>query len=170
MAPRSPSSSASSVSMPAADLAMQRKVPTRLIWMMRSKLASGKCLISPEALSRLAVFTALPVPAQLTSTRSWPCAVRALAKAASTCSSDVTSTLQNTPPSSLARASPCSTLRSNSATFTPWLARRRAVAAPRPEAPPVTTAAMLESSCISCCPWIERKEERKPKTPAVQTG
>ncbi len=58
--------------MPAADLAMQRKVPTRLIWMMRSKSASGKCLISPVALSRLAVLIALPVPAQLTSTRSWP--------------------------------------------------------------------------------------------------
>ena len=36
--------------MPAADLAMQRKVPTRLIWMMRSKSAIGKCLISPVLL------------------------------------------------------------------------------------------------------------------------
>ena len=74
--------------MPAADLAMQRKVPTRLIWMMRSKLTSGKWRISPVALSRLAVLTALPVPAQLTRMRSCPCAARALAKPASTCSSD----------------------------------------------------------------------------------
>jgi hypothetical protein len=76
--------SGSSVSMPAADLAMQRKVPTRLIWMMRSKASSGKCLISPSALSRLAVLTALPVPAQLIRMRSWPMAARALAKPAST--------------------------------------------------------------------------------------
>ena len=58
--------------MPAADLAMQRNVPTRLIWMMRSKSAVGKGLISPVPLSRLAVLMALPVPAQLTRTRSWP--------------------------------------------------------------------------------------------------
>ena len=67
--------------MPAADLAMQRKVPTRLIWMMRSKAAMGKCLIAPVALSRLAVLIALPVPAQLTSTRSWPIAARACGEA-----------------------------------------------------------------------------------------
>jgi hypothetical protein len=45
------------------------------------KAVSGKCLISPVALSRLAVLTALPVPAQLTRMRSWPMAARALAKA-----------------------------------------------------------------------------------------
>ena len=58
--------------MPAAVLAMQRKVPTRLIWMMRSKFERGKALISPVFLSRLAVLMALPVPAQLTRMRSWP--------------------------------------------------------------------------------------------------
>jgi hypothetical protein len=146
MAPRSPSASGGSVSMPAADLAMQRKVPTRLIWMMRSKLAVGKARISPVVLSRLAVLMALPVPAQLIRMRSWPWAARALAKPASTWSSDVTSTAQNTPPSSCASASPALALRSNKATFTPCAARRRAVAAPRPDAPPVITAAMLESS------------------------
>ena len=46
--------------MPAADLAMQRKVPTRLIRITRSKLASGKCFILPLVLSRPAVLTALP--------------------------------------------------------------------------------------------------------------
>ena len=116
-----------------------------------SKLAAVRSAADPSR-TAVAVVNALPVPAQSTSTRSWPCAARALAKAASTCSSDVTSTLQKMPPSSFASASPCSALRSKSATFTPWPASRRAVAAPRPEAPPVTTAAMLESSCICWCP------------------
>ena len=105
--------------MPAADFAVQRNVPTRLIWMMRSKSAVGKDTIAPVLLSRLAVLIALPVPAQLTRTRSWPTAARAFAKPASTCSSLVTSTLQNTPPSSAASASPEASFRSNSATLTP---------------------------------------------------
>ena len=46
--------------MPATDLAMQRKVPTRLIRITRSKSASGKCFILPLVLSRPAVLTALP--------------------------------------------------------------------------------------------------------------
>src|SRR3546814_15087765 len=85
--------------MPAADLAMQRKVPTRLIWMIQLKASSGKCLMLPSSLDRLAVLIALPVPAQLTRMRSWPCASRALAKAASTLASSVTLHSQNTPPS-----------------------------------------------------------------------
>ncbi len=105
--------------MPAADLAMQRKVPTRLIWMIRLNLSIGKCSMAPVVLSRLAVLMALPVPAQLIRIRSWPMAARDLAKAASTLASSVTLHWQNTPPSSLARASPFSALRSNRATFTP---------------------------------------------------
>ena len=58
--------------------------------MIRLKASSGKCLISPVLRSRLAVLAALPVPAQLTRMRSWPMAARALAKAASTSSSEVT--------------------------------------------------------------------------------
>ena len=69
---------------PMADFAMQRKVPIRLIWMIFSKAASGKCLGCPVALSKLAVLIALPVPAQLTRMLSCPMAARALAKAAST--------------------------------------------------------------------------------------
>ena len=76
-------------------------------------------------------------------------AARALAKAASTSSLEVTFARQNTPPSSLANASPRSALRSNSATRTPWEASRRAVASPRPEAPPVMTAEMVESSFMA---------------------
>src|SRR6478609_7343062 len=64
IAPRSPSSSGVSDSMPFADFAMQRKVPTRLIWMIRLKASSGKWVGWPVFLSRPAVFTALPVPAQ----------------------------------------------------------------------------------------------------------
>src|SRR5438309_569725 len=110
MAPRSPSIGSRS-SMPFADLAMQRNVPPRLIWMIMLKNSSGKCLVSPVCLSRLAVLMALPVPAQLTRIRSWPCASRALAKAASTSSSLVTLHLQKTPPTSLATASPLSAFR-----------------------------------------------------------
>ena len=70
--------------MPAADLAMHRKVPIRLIWMMRSKASSGKCRISPLSRSRPAVLYALPVPAQLTRMRSCPINARDRTKPAST--------------------------------------------------------------------------------------
>ena len=101
------------------------------------------------ALSRDAVLIALPVPAQLTRMRSWPCAARALAKPASTSASEVTLTLQKTPPISLASASPFSAFKSKIATLTPFAASARAVAAPRPDAPPVTTAEMFESSFMT---------------------
>ena len=52
------------------------------------------------------------------------------------------------PPISAATALPFSSCRSNSATLTPLAASARAVAAPRPEAPPVTTAATVLSSFI----------------------
>src|ERR1700679_3326660 len=148
MTPRSPSGSGGRVSMPAADFVMQRNVPIRLMLMMRSKFSSGYSLISPVALSRDTVLALLPVPAQLMRMRSWPIAPRALAKAASTAGVEVTSALQNTPPISPAKASPRSSLRSKIATLTPWEASIRAVAAPNPEAPPVTTAEMLSSSFI----------------------
>src|SRR5690606_7701355 len=53
------------------------------------------------------------------------------------------------PPSSAASASPFSSFRSNRATLTPFSARRRAVAAPRPEAPPVMTADILLLSSMT---------------------
>ena len=58
------------------------------------------------SLSRPTVLAALATPAQLTSIRSWPCASRALAKAAATFSSLVTSTSQKMPPISAATFSP----------------------------------------------------------------
>ena len=67
--------------MPAADFATQRNVPIRLIWMVSSKMLSGKCLISPVSFERLAVFIAEPMPAQQTRMRSWPLAARALENA-----------------------------------------------------------------------------------------
>ena len=50
--PRSPSASGSRSIIPFADLAMQRKVPTRLIWMIQSKASSGKWRASRVSLSR----------------------------------------------------------------------------------------------------------------------
>ena len=47
--------------MPAALLVMQRNVPIRLIWMMRSKFSSGYSLISPVCLSRDTVLTEPPI-------------------------------------------------------------------------------------------------------------
>ena len=94
MAPRSPSSSTGRVSMPAALLVMQRKVPIRFTWMIRSKFSSGYSLISPVCLSRETVFTEPPTPAQFTRIRSCPWAARALAKAASTSGEEVTLTGQ----------------------------------------------------------------------------
>src|SRR5271165_1476709 len=152
MTPRSPSGSGGRVSMPAADFVMQRNVPIRLMAMMRSKFSSGNSLISPVALSRDTVLALPPVPAQLTRMRSCPFAPRALAKAASTAGVAVTSASQNTPPISRAIASPRSSLTSKIATFTPWEASIRAVAAPSPDAPPVTTAEMLASSFILALP------------------
>jgi hypothetical protein len=66
--------------------------------MIMLKASVGKLLISPVLRSRLAVRAALPVPAQLTRMRSWPLAARALAKAASISSSEVTLAAQKTPP------------------------------------------------------------------------
>jgi hypothetical protein len=150
MTPRSADSNSSfkgdSVSMPAAAFAAQRKEPTRLTWMTRSNCSSGWWLMAPVVLLRETVFAAGPIPAQFTRMRSWPCAARALAKAASTRASLVTSTWQNTPPSSAATAAPSSALKSNTATFTPRAASSLAAAVPRPDAPPVTTAEMEESS------------------------
>ena len=131
--------------MPAALLDMTRKVPIRLTWITNSNRSIGKAVISPVSRLRPAVLAALATPAQLTHTRSCPCAARALAKPASTLSSRVTSTWQNRPPNSAAAASPASALRSKTATFAPASARARAVASPRPDAPPVTTAARVPS-------------------------
>jgi hypothetical protein len=140
--------------MPSADCDRTRKVPNRLMRTVRSKLAMSWARISPVSFLRDTVFWPVAMPAQLTVRRSWPWAARALAKAAATSSSEVTSTLQKTPPISLAMASPFSSFMSNRATFAPVAAMARAVPSPRPEAPPVTTAAIELSSFMRkslCC-------------------
>src|SRR5262245_39031098 len=136
--------------MPMADLAIIRKVPIRLTWITLVKVARSCGSMELVSLTRREMRLATPMPAQLTRMRSWPCALRAAASAASTLASLVTSHLAKMPPSSLASFSPASALRSSRATFTPLAASARAVAAPRPEAPPVTTAGMVLSSCIAC--------------------
>src|SRR5579864_2602675 len=117
--------------------------------MMKLKASVGKRRVSPVFLSREAVLIALPVPAQLTRMRSCPLALRAFSKAASTLSSLVTFASQKTPPISAATFSPLSLFISRSATLTPRLASAHAVASPRPEAPPVITAAIEEFSSIA---------------------
>src|SRR5262249_48967548 len=148
MAPRSPLGSGSRESIPCAEIAMQRNVPTRLIWMMKLKASVGKRRVSPDFLSRPAVLIALPVPAQLTRMRSCPFAVRAFSNAFNTLSSSVTFASQKTPPISTATFSPLVLFMSRSATLTPLAASARAVASPRPEAPPVITAEIDEFNSI----------------------
>jgi hypothetical protein len=82
----------------------------------------------------------MPMPAQLISTREAPCAARALATASSPLFASATSHLMAMPPISAAIFLAFSSLMSSTATFAPALASARAVAAPRPEPPPVTSA------------------------------
>jgi hypothetical protein len=145
IAPRSPVSVGSSVAIPAALFTMQRKVPTVFSPSTHSKSATLKGTISLVSLLRPMVLPPRPPPAQLTRIRSWPFAARALAKPASTEASSMTSTSQKVAPISLAMASPVAGFLSNSATFAPSSRSARAVAAPRPEAPPVITAETDES-------------------------
>ena len=148
IAPRSPSSRPSSAIIPAAALATHWKVPIRLTLRVLRNSSTGKWPIAPVSLSRRIVLPIVPMPAQQTSTRSCPCASRALANPASTEDSSETSTLQAIPPISPATRSARSSLRSNSATRAPFAASARALASPSPEAPPVTTAATEASIFI----------------------
>ena len=140
--------------MPAADWLSTRKVPNRLTRTVRSNWAMSWALISPVSFLRLTVFMPVAMPAQLTVSRSWPCAARALSKPAATEASSVTSTAQKTPPISAATASPLSAFMSNRATLNPCAARARAVPSPSPEAPPVTTAESPLSSFMAFVPMF----------------
>src|ERR1700722_8501208 len=81
------------------------------------------------------------MPAQFISTRAMPWADSAFAIAALTCSSSVTSATTATPWTSAATFSAFSLLWSSTAIFAPLAAMARAVAAPRPEPPPVMRTA-----------------------------
>src|SRR5206468_12578973 len=82
-----------------------------------------------------------PMPAQLTSTRAGPWALVACAIAASAEAASETSQVTATPLISAATLSASLALRSQTATLAPCAASFRAVAAPSPDAPPVTMAA-----------------------------
>src|ERR1700730_1363672 len=82
-----------------------------------------------------------PMPAQFISTRATPCAASAFASPALTCSSSVTSAWTATPFTSAATFSAFSMLWSSTAILAPLAAMARAVAAPRPEPPPVMRTA-----------------------------
>src|ERR1035437_3420392 len=82
-----------------------------------------------------------PMPAQFISTRATPLTDSAFAIAALTCSSSVTSATTAPPFTSAATFSAFSLLWSSTAIFAPLAAMARAVAAPRPEPPPVMRTA-----------------------------
>ena len=122
---------------------MVLKVPIRLISItLRNKSRSW------GVPSRARVRLGSPIPAQFTATRSSP-SRPAASTPAITSASLVTSQWTNRPPSSSARASPCSSAMSRIATRDPAAANARAEAAPSPDAPPVTTAAAPVSSMPS---------------------
>src|SRR6266540_227912 len=119
-------------------------VPIRLTVTTLVKSASGNGPFLPTTL------IALPIPAQLTATRSAP-SRSAASSAAPTCASSVTSAGENTTrsPSCFATCSPSELGRSTITTPAPAPASVRAGASPRPEAPPVTTATL---PAMSMCP------------------
>ena len=126
------------------------KLPTRLMLMVRAKDSS---LWAP---SRPTTFSAGAMPAQLTRPPSTPIS-RAAAKAPLALSSLVTSvaTKRAEAPSSAATASPASLFTSASTALPPAATIIRAVAAPRPEPPPVTTNTLLLISMkLSSFLWV----------------
>src|SRR4029079_1906794 len=82
-----------------------------------------------------------PTPAQLTRIRAGPCAAAAFLMAASPLALSATSQATATPLTSAAISAAAFPLTSTIATFAPDAANARAVAAPNPDAPPVTIAA-----------------------------
>jgi len=135
MMPRSPSCSGSRFCIAAPARRSALNVPIRLMAMTRSKSASG---IGP---SRPTMRLAGPMPAQLIRMRGVPWSAAALAKAASVATALVTSQVIAMPLMSIATSAAAFWLTSKIATLAPASASMRAVAAPSPEAPPVTIAA-----------------------------
>src|SRR5580704_7083863 len=135
MMPRSPSCSGSRFCMAAPASRNALNVPIRLMAMTRSKSASG---IGP---SRPTMRFAGPTPAQLIRMRGVPLSAAALVNAASVAAALVTSHAIAIPLMSRATSTAAFWLTSKIATLAPASASMRAVAAPSPEAPPVTIAA-----------------------------
>ena len=133
--PRSPVASGSSFDISAVASRSMLKEPIRLTLITRSKSASA---IGP---SRPITRLATPMPAQFTSTRAGPCALAACATAASADAASETSQTTAMPLDLGGDLSASLALRSHTATLAPCAASLRAVAAPSPDAPPVTIAA-----------------------------
>src|SRR5882672_4487655 len=95
---------------------------------------------------------AFPMPAQLIRMRATPFSALACLMAASALAESDTSHFTAMPPIVLACAFAASMLTSSSATLAPALASSAAVAAPRPEPPPVTIAAcpLMSISVLPC--------------------
>src|SRR5580692_2415906 len=142
MMPRSPSCSGSRFCIAAPPSRNALNVPIRLMAMTRSKSASG---IGP---SRPTMRLAGPIPAQLIRMRGVPWSAAALAKAASVAAALVTSQVTAMPLMSIATSAAAFALTSKIATLAPASASMRAVAAPSPDAPPVTIAACPRMSMV----------------------
>src|SRR5213594_1928035 len=140
--PRSPSRLGAFCAMWTAASRMQLKVPIRFTVMTRVNSSS---FAGPDLPS---VFMAVPMPAQFTSTLMAPSRARAASRAPATSSALVTSAGVNTAasPSDFATSAPGEAGRSRMAMRAPAPASRAAVARPRPDAPPVTTARTDASS------------------------
>ena len=146
--PRPPSLvTGSSCAMAKAHCVLIKNVPVRLMAITREKV-SRSCACQ-RSLSRFLLTVRLPttMPAQLTSTRSGPCAARAFCKAVVMESGSVTSASQNKAPCCCAISAPRGS-RSNRLTLTPWARNIAQVACPNPDAPPVMMAAVVWSICI----------------------
>src|SRR5580658_10252011 len=142
MMPRSPSCSGSRFCIAAPARRSALNVPIKLMAMTRSKSASG---IGP---SRPTMRLAGPMPAQLIRMRGVPWSAAALENAASVAAALVTSQVIAMPLMSIATSAAAFALTSKIATLAPASASMRAVAAPSPEAPPVTIAACPRMSMV----------------------
>ena len=123
----------------------------RLMPRIRVKCSSG--IGEP---SRPTTLAGAPTPAQQTSTRSSPTPA-AVSTAASTAAVSVTSAGTKRAPLGrpAAVSAPALEGRSTMTTVAPAVARRRAEAAPSPEAPPVTSATEPVTSTTAALPEME---------------
>ena len=118
--------------------------------------------------SRPTVRAAQPMPAQLTPARSGSPVATARSTAACTDASSVTSVRANWPPISSAICLPRFSFRSAMTTVAPAAASTRAVASPRPLAPPETTAEVPLSSMRGA--YLPRFRRRISGTPSAGAG
>src|SRR5438067_1920239 len=134
MTPRSPDASAGCTLIFAAASRIALKVPTRLIFTARSKLASACGPLRPTTRSPGAT------PAQLTRPWTAPKVETHRSTAACVDASSVTSvrTKRTVPPRKPSRSLPAASFTSAMTTLPPLAASSVAVAAPSPEPPPVT--------------------------------